>query len=79
MTNTFPPEQSKEKGKTQEWIKSSTIPVWVYRNTIKHHIEESQEVSPFSAGDHKAERHKEDNMAKTNTNKNKIEVPPWQD
>ena len=24
------------------------------KNTIKHHIQESQEVSPFSAGDHKA-------------------------
>ena len=41
------------------------------KNTRKHHIQESQEVSPFPAGDHKAERNRQDSMAKTNTiNKN---------
>ena len=36
----------------------------------KHHIPESQEVSPFPAGVHKATLHRqEDNMAKTNTKK----------
>ena len=40
------------------------------KNTAKRLIQESQEVSPFPAGDHKAARHRqlEDNMAKTNTN-----------
>ena len=36
-------------------------------NTIKHHTQESQEVSPFPAGDHKATKNREDSMAKTNT------------
>ena len=36
------------------------------KNTIKHQTQESQEVSPFSAGDHKATRNRKDNMAKTN-------------
>ena len=36
--------------------------------TRKHHIPESQEVSPFPAGVHKAALHRqEDNMTKTNT------------
>ena len=34
----------------------------------KHHIHESQEVSPFPTGDHKAERNIHDDMAKTNIN-----------
>ena len=38
------------------------------RNKTNRHIQESQEVSPFPAGDHKAARHRQDNMAKTNTN-----------
>ena len=35
----------------------------------KRHIQESQVVNPFPAGDHKAARRKQDNMAKTNTKK----------
>ena len=50
--------QSKKKGKGQESIQSSTTPdpgyQWESDNfTIRHYIE-SPEVSPFSAGDHKA-------------------------
>ena len=43
--------------------------VWEsYKYTRKHHIQESPEVSPFPAGDHKAARHRQDSiMAKTNT------------
>ena len=37
------------------------------KNIVKHHTQESQEVSPFPAGDHKATRNRKDNMAKTNT------------
>ena len=37
--------------------------------TAKRYIHESQEVSPFQAGDHKAARHRQDNMKKTNKNK----------
>ena len=36
------------------------------KNTRKHHIQESQEVNPFPAGDHKAARNRQDRMAKTN-------------
>ena len=32
------------------------------KNTIKHHIQESQEVSPFPAGDHKAAMNRRENM-----------------
>ena len=39
------------------------------KNTTIHRIQESEEVSPFLAGDHKAARHREDNMAKTKINK----------
>ena len=35
------------------------------KKTIKHHIQESQEVSPFPAGDHKAAMNRHEN--KTNT------------
>ena len=37
------------------------------KNTTKHHIQESQEVSFFPAGDHKAAKHKQGNMGKTHT------------
>ena len=33
------------------------------------HIQENQDVGPFQADDHKAARHRQHNMAKTNTNK----------
>ena len=36
------------------------------KNVRKHHIQGSQEISPFPAGDHKAARHRQDNMVKTN-------------
>ena len=40
-----------------------TLAIWESdKNTRKHHIPESQEVSPFPAGDHKAARNREDSM-----------------
>ena len=50
---------SKKEGKDQESIHSSTTPdpgyQWESDNVTNRHItNESQEVSPFSAGDHKA-------------------------
>ena len=36
------------------------------KNTIKHHIQESQEVSPFPAGDHKAEMNRKESMTNMN-------------
>ena len=45
------------------------------KNTRKCHIQESQEVSSFPAGDHKAARNRQDSMAKTNTNNKKIWIP----
>ena len=35
------------------------------KNTIKHHIQESQEVSPFQAGDHMATMNRQENMTTT--------------
>ena len=44
--------------------------VWeTNKNTTKRHIQESQDASPVPAGDHKAARHRQYNMAKANTNK----------
>ena len=40
------------------------------KNTRKHHVQESQEVSPFPTGDHKAATNR--HLAKTNTNNEKI-------
>ena len=37
------------------------------KNTRKHHTQESQEVSPFPAGDHKAARNRQDIITNTNT------------
>ena len=58
-------EQSKEEGKGQELIQSSTthnpghdMVREVDKNTRKHHIQGSQEVSPFPTGDHKAARNR---------------------
>ena len=42
------------------------------KNTTTRHIQESQENDPFPAGDPNTARHRQDNMAKTNTNKKKI-------
>ena len=49
--------QRKEEGKDQESIQSSTTPdpghhMGKRKNAGKHHIQESQEVSPFPTGDH---------------------------
>ena len=35
------------------------------KNTRKHHTQESQEVSPFQAGDHKAAMNRQDSMTDT--------------
>ena len=35
------------------------------KNTIKHNIQESQEASPFPAGDHKAAMHRQKSMTNT--------------
>ena len=37
-----------------------------YQKPRKHHTQESQEVSPFPAGDHKAARDRKDNIIKKN-------------
>ena len=65
--------QSKEEGKDQESIQSSTTPDTGHcmasdKNTRKHHLQESQEASLPPTGDHKAARNRRDSMAKTNTN-----------
>ena len=50
--------QSKTEGKDQKAIQSSTIPdpgyQWESDNVTIRQLNESQEVSPFPAGDHKA-------------------------
>ena len=33
------------------------------KNTRKHHLQESQEVSPFQGGDHKVAKNRQDSMA----------------
>ena len=37
------------------------------KNTRKHHRQESQEVSPFPAGDHKAARNRQDSKTRQTT------------
>ena len=52
---------SKEECKDQESIKSKTTPDLGHRmrkHTRKYHIQETQEVSPFPVGDHKAARNR---------------------
>ena len=66
--------KSKKEGKDQELIQSSSTPdpgyQWKsYKLTIRHH-NESYEVSPFSAGDHKALI----NRRVRKHNKNKTEI-----
>ena len=76
-------EDCKEEGKDQELIQSSTnVPhltrdtIWEsYKNTRKHHTQESQEVSPFPVGDHKATRNRQDSIIKTNVNINNEKDP----
>ena len=60
--------ESKEEGKDQESIQSSTTPDWVTRNTMygkvtntrKHNTQDSQEVNLFLSGAHTAARNKKD-------------------
>ena len=41
-------------------------PTWESdKNTIKHHMQESQDVSPFPAGDHKAAMNRQESMTTT--------------
>ena len=52
------------------------------KNTRKHHTQESQEVMPFLADYHKAERNRQYSTIKTNVkhkwqNGSKKEAPPW--
>ena len=69
-----------EEGKDQESIQSNTTldqdTTWKsHKNTRKHHIQESQEVSLFPAGDHR-----QDNMTNTKHKQQKgstKEAPPW--
>ena len=44
------------------------------KNTRKHHTQESQEVSPFSAGNHKAAMNRQDSTTDTKHTK---ETSPW--
>ena len=54
-------EQSKGKeGKGKESIQLSNTYGKVTKTTRKHHIQGSQEVSPFQTGDHKAARNRHD-------------------
>ena len=41
------------------------------KNTIKHHTQESQEVSPFPAGDHKAAMNRQESITNTKHKLNK--------
>ena len=59
--------QSIEEGKDQESIQSSTTHgsghlMRKWQKQKKHHIQESQEVSPFPASDHKAARNRQDSI-----------------
>ena len=78
--------QSKKGCKDQESIQSSTLPdpgyQWESDKLTADTTNESQEVSPFPAGDHKAHinrraqrrsKHKTEQKHKRST----IEVPPW--
>ena len=60
--------------KTKIWNRYNQVPhltqdtIWEGCKAIRrHHIQESQEVSPFQAADHKAARNRLDSMTKTNT------------
>ena len=76
--------QSKEEGKYQESI--NQVPnvtkdtTWESdQNTRKHHIQESQEVSPFQAYDHKIAMNRQDSMTDTKHKEQKRftkEAPP---
>ena len=62
--------ESNKGGKDQEWIQSSTTPDPGYQNgnvtiTQFNITNESQEVSPFPAGDHKAAMIRRQSMTNT--------------
>ena len=67
-------KKSKEEGKDQESIQSSTMPdpghIWERdKSTRKRQIHKHLLASPFPAGDHKADRHRQGNMSKMDTKK----------
>ena len=50
-----------------------TLDTWERdKSTRKCHIQKHLEVSPFPAGEHKAAKHRQGNMPKTDTNKKEI-------
>ena len=57
-------KESRAGGKDQESIQSSTIPDPEHRVGKETKTQESQEVSPFQAGDHKASRNSHDSIIK---------------
>ena len=68
--------RKKEEGKYQESIQSCTTPdpnnTWEGdKNTRKHHIQESQEVSTFSAGDQEAAKDTQYSMTNMKHDKKK--------
>ena len=65
----YPLITCKNEGKDQESIHSSIRPGPGYHKkkpTIKHHKQESQEVIPFPAGDHKATINRQEQMINRN-------------
>ena len=68
--------RSKGEGKDQDLIQSSTTPDPKYhlesdKSTRKHLTQESQEASPFPAGDHKTARNRQDSITKRRDINNK--------
>ena len=71
--------------KNQESLQSTTTPdpghhMGKSQNTKKHHIQDSQEVSPFLAGDHKAAMNRQESITKTKHKYQKLstkEALPW--
>ena len=62
--------QSKEEDNNQESIQLSTTPdpgqhMVKWQQHMNHHIQESQEVSSFAEGDHKAAMNRQDSMTET--------------
>ena len=72
--------KSKDEDKDQESIQSSTTcdPDTICesdKNTRKHHIQESKEVSHFPVDDSKAARNRQDSITKTNMKINNKKDP----
>ena len=67
------PKHSREDGRDQESIQSSTIPdpEQIRENDTQH---ESQEVSPFQASDRKDARNRQYSITKVNMNNKKDQV-----